>query len=119
MGLTRLPDLPFWAYSRAKRCLDVYWVGGAAVIDYRLLGPIEVGIDGRVLDIAGQKQRALLSVLVLNANQPVPRDVLVDWLWGERPPRGAKHTLEVHVSRLRKTLEPPVGGQVVLTRPGA
>jgi DNA-binding SARP family transcriptional activator len=99
--------------------MGTYWVGGAAVIDYRLLGPLEVGIDGRVLDIGGQKQRVLLTVLVLSANQPVSRDVLVDRLWGERPPAGAQHTLEVYISRLRKALEPAAGGPVVLTRPGA
>ena len=89
------------------------------MIDYRLLGPIEAGVDGRVLDIAGHKQLALLAVLVLRANQPVSRDVLVDWLWGEHPPPGVQHTLDVHISRLRKTLESAAGQQVVLTRPGA
>ena len=89
------------------------------MIDYRLLGPIEVGLNGHVLDIGGQKQRALLAVLLLSANEPVSRDALVDRLWGEHPPAGAQHTLEVYVSRLRKALEPAAGGQVVLTRPGA
>jgi ABC-type transport system substrate-binding protein/DNA-binding SARP family transcriptional activator/sugar lactone lactonase YvrE len=120
MGFTRLPDLPFWAYSRARRCLGRALGGGAAaVIDYRLLGPIEADVDGRLLDIGGQKQRTLLAVLLLSANQPVSRDVLVDRLWGRCPPAGAQHTLEVHISRLRKTLEPAAGDSVVLTRPGA
>jgi ABC-type transport system substrate-binding protein/DNA-binding SARP family transcriptional activator/streptogramin lyase len=94
-------------------------VGAAAVIDYRLLGPIEAGVDGRVLKLGGPKQRELLAVLLLSANEPVSRDVLVDRLWGECPPAGAQHTLEVYVSRLRKTLEPAAGGPVVLTRPSA
>ena len=90
-----------------------------AAIDYRLLGPIEASAGGRVLDIVGQKQRVLLAVLLMSANQPVSRDVLVDRLWGDRPPDGARHTLEVHISRLRKALEPAAGGPVVLTRPAA
>jgi YVTN family beta-propeller protein len=94
-------------------------LGTTAGIEYRLLGAIEVGVNGHVLDIGGQKQRALLAILVLSANKPVSRDVLVDRLWGQHPPAGAQHTLEVYVSRLRKTLEPAAGGQVVLTRPGA
>jgi ABC-type transport system substrate-binding protein/DNA-binding SARP family transcriptional activator/streptogramin lyase len=98
--------------------LGAQW-GATAVIDYRLLGPIEAGVNGDALDIGGQKQRALLAILVLSANRPVSRDVLVDRLWGERPPVGAQHTLEVYVSRLRKALEPVAGGPVVLTRPGA
>src|SRR5215472_13944014 len=94
-------------------------LGTTARIDYRLLGAIEAGVNGHVLDIGGQKQRALLAILLLSANKPVSRDVLVDRLWGQHPPAGAQHTLEVYVSRLRKTLEPATGGQVVLTRPGA
>jgi peptide/nickel transport system substrate-binding protein len=90
-----------------------------AGIDYRLLGAIEAGMNGYVLDIGGQKQRALLAILLLSANEPVSRDVLVDRLWGQHPPAGAQHTLEVYVSRLRKTLESAAGCQVVLTRPGA
>ena len=58
-------------------------------------------------------------MLVLRANQPVPRDVLVDQLWGEHLPAGAQHTLEVYISRLRKALEDAAGYQLVLTRPGA
>jgi len=94
-------------------------VGTAAVIDYRLLGPIEAGVNGYALDIGGQKQRALLTILLLSANRPVSRSVLVDRLWGECPPAGAQHTLEVYISRLRKTFEPATSGPVVLTRPGA
>jgi YVTN family beta-propeller protein len=94
-------------------------VGSAAVIDYRLLGPIEAGINGHALDIGGQKQRALLTVLLLSANEPVSREVLIDRLWGECPPAGAHHTLEVYISRLRKTLKPAADGAVVLTRSGA
>ncbi|HYS33127.1 MAG TPA: BTAD domain-containing putative transcriptional regulator [Streptosporangiaceae bacterium] len=89
------------------------------MIDYRLLGPIEAAIDGRVIDLGGQRQRALLAILLLSANEPVARDLLVDRLWGDGPPAGAQHTLDVYVSRLRKALEPAAGGQVVLTRPGA
>jgi len=94
-------------------------LGTTAGIDYRLLGTIEAGVNGHVLDIGGQKQRALLAILLLSANKPVSRDVLVDRLWGQHPPAGAQHTLEVYVSRLRKTLEPAAGCQVLLTRPGA
>jgi YVTN family beta-propeller protein len=89
------------------------------VIDYRLFGPIEAGVDGRLLDIGGRRQQALLAILLLNANEPVSRDRLAERLWGEHPPAGAQHTLEVYVSRLRKALEPATGCAVVLTRPGA
>ena len=88
------------------------------MIDYRILGPLEVSADGRVIDIGGAKQRALLAILLLRANEPVPRGVLVHELWGERPPAGARGSLDVYVSRLRKALGAAGNGQAVVTRPG-
>jgi peptide/nickel transport system substrate-binding protein len=89
------------------------------MIDYRILGPLEVSADGRVIEVGGPRLRALLAVLLLRANEPVPRDVLVHELWGEQPPAGAQHSLDVYVSRLRKSLDAAANGPVVVTRPGA
>ncbi len=50
------------------------------------------------------KQRALLCVLLLRANEVVATARLVDELWGERPPATAVKTVQVHVSQLRKLL---------------
>jgi predicted ATPase/DNA-binding SARP family transcriptional activator len=73
-------------------------------MDYRLLGPLEVrGTDGP-LPLGGAKQRALLALLLLNANRVVPRARRVDELWGEQPPETAVGTVQVYVSRLRKLL---------------
>ena len=88
------------------------------MIDYRLLGPLEVTAGGHALDVGGPKQRALLAILLLHANQPVPRDVLIEQLWGESPPAGPDHAVEVYVWRLRKTLDPVAGSPCVLTRAG-
>ena len=88
------------------------------MIDYRLLGPFEVASDGHVLDVGGLKQRALLAILLLHANQAVHRDVLIDQLWGEHPPAGADHAVGVYIWRLRKTLDPVAGSPCVLTRAG-
>jgi peptide/nickel transport system substrate-binding protein len=74
-------------------------------VDYRILGPLEVCQDGRVLALAGDRQRALLAVLLLHPNAPVSADELIDALWGERPPRSASNALRVHVSRLRTAFE--------------
>jgi DNA-binding SARP family transcriptional activator len=73
-------------------------------MDYRILGPLEVCHDGRSLKLGGDKQRALLAVLLLHASEVVSADRLIDDLWGERPPPGAVKALQVHVSRLRKAL---------------
>jgi YVTN family beta-propeller protein len=74
-------------------------------VDYRLLGPLEVRQDGRVLSLGGDRQRALLAILLLHANAAVSADELIDALWGERPPRSASNALRVHISRLRKAFE--------------
>src|SRR5215472_8388328 len=89
------------------------------MLDYRILGPLEVTADERVIEIRGPKQRALLAILLLRANEPVSRDVLVHQLWGERPPAGAQGSLGVYVSRLRKVLTAAAGEPVLVTRPGA
>jgi DNA-binding SARP family transcriptional activator/ABC-type branched-subunit amino acid transport system substrate-binding protein len=72
--------------------------------EFRILGPLEVLDDGRRVEIAGRKQRALLAVLLLHANEVVSVDTLIDELWGERPPATAAKTLQAHVSRLRSAL---------------
>ena len=73
-------------------------------LDFRLLGPLEVRDDGRSLALGGRKQRSLLAILLLHANEAVSDDLLTDGLWGERPPKTAGTALQVHVSALRKLL---------------
>jgi DNA-binding SARP family transcriptional activator/streptogramin lyase len=69
-----------------------------------LLGPIEVAVGGRQVDLGGPTQRAVLACLVLRANRDVTFDELVDVLWGEDPPRTARRTLQTYVFRLRRSL---------------
>lgn len=69
-----------------------------------MLGAFEVWDNGQPVEIAGAKRRALLALLVSRANEVVRTELLVDELWGERPPRNATAALRTHVSRLRKTL---------------
>jgi WD40 repeat protein/DNA-binding SARP family transcriptional activator len=73
-------------------------------VEYRILGPLEVFANGRALDLSGYKQRALLAVLLLDANHVVSTDRLIDALWGEDPPKTAGKALQVYVSELRKQL---------------
>ena len=73
-------------------------------MNYRLLGPLEVRVTDGPLPLGGVKQRALLALLLLNANRVVPRARLIDELWGEEPPGSAVTTVQVYVSRLRKLL---------------
>lgn len=72
--------------------------------EFRLLGSLEVRTGAGPLALGGLKQRALLALLLLNANRVVARERIVDELWGENPPETAVATLQVYVSRLRKLL---------------
>src|SRR5438445_4004635 len=82
-------------------------------MEFRILGPVEVIDRGQQLPRGGGKQRALLAALLVHANHVVSNDLLIDWLWGERPPDTAQAALHVHVSQLRKVL----GAGHVLTEP--
>jgi len=74
------------------------------VPEFRILGPLEVVDAGTTVGLGGQKQRALLAVLLLNKGTVVSADRLIDELWGEEPPRTAATALHNLVSQLRKVL---------------
>src|ERR1700729_3043971 len=78
-------------------------------MEFRILGPVEVCEGDRTVALGGDKQRALLAILLLHANEVVSADRLIDDLWGERPPPTALRTLHAHVSRLRKALDHRAG----------
>ena len=84
------------------------------MIEFRILGPLEVEDEERLVPLGGTKQRAVLAILLLHRGEVVSVDRLVDELWGEQPPDTATKTVQVYVSRLRKEL----GQDVVLTRGG-
>jgi len=83
------------------------------VLEFRILGPVEVTDDGAPLQLGGQKQRALLALLLLNPNRVVSTDRIMDALWGEQVPRTAATSLQNFVSQLRKLL----GSDVLVTKP--
>jgi DNA-binding SARP family transcriptional activator/class 3 adenylate cyclase len=73
-------------------------------VEFRILGPLEVVDNGREVTPVRPKQRALLALLLLRANEVVSNDELVEALWGEAPPATAHTALHGHVSSLRKLL---------------
>jgi YVTN family beta-propeller protein len=77
-------------------------------MEFRILGPLEVIVDGHDVTPARPKQRALLALLVLRANEVVGSEELVDALWGDPPPETALTALHGLVSALRKSLGPEV-----------
>ena len=71
---------------------------------FRILGPLEVFDGNRALEVGGAKQRSLLAVLLLNANQVVSSHRLIDAIWGEEPPETAGKAIQNYVSQLRRVL---------------
>jgi len=82
-------------------------------LEFRILGPLEVVDRGQTVALGGPRQRALLALLLTRANRVVFRDELIDELWHDEAPEGARNALQFHVSRLRKALAP---SDVLLTR---
>jgi DNA-binding SARP family transcriptional activator len=85
------------------------------MLELRLLGPLEITRDGNPVPIGGQKQRAVLALLALEAGRVVPTERLITETWGESPPRTAATSLQNVVSQLRKALGPDA---VVTRAPG-
>jgi len=75
-------------------------------LEFRILGPLAVRIDGAPVPVGGPKQRALLALLLLSANRVVSRDTLVGELFVDLGVNSADHALRNQVSRLRKVLMP-------------
>lgn len=86
-------------------------------MEFRVLGLLEVWHDDRPIDVGGERQRALLALLLLNAGQVVSSDRLIDELWGDDPPQTGVKALQMRVSELRKSFEDSgIEDTVVVTR---
>jgi predicted ATPase/DNA-binding SARP family transcriptional activator len=99
-------------------------VDSAHGITFRVLGPIEIVVDGAAAALGSPAQRQLLAVLLLNANRVVPVDRLLEALWPDESPATAKHAIQVYVSRLRAAIGNDVvvrtnGGYSLRIPPGA
>ena len=88
-------------------------------MEIRFLGPFDVLGAEQPISVGGGRQRALLAVLALHADEVVPVGRLIDELWPADPPDSALNTLQVYVSRLRKALRPANGeGEAILFEHG-
>jgi predicted ATPase/DNA-binding SARP family transcriptional activator len=86
--------------------------GTSGKLTFRLLGPLGVEREGEPVALGGRRQRILLALLLLEANEVLSRERLVDGLWGDDPPETAANALQVAVHGLRKLL----GADRLLTR---
>jgi DNA-binding SARP family transcriptional activator len=87
---------------------------------FRILGPLEVVRSGCAVPLGGRRQRAVLALLLLEANRVVSVDRLAEDVWGGHPPHGSVTTLQSYVFRLRRALEPDrlrgAAGEVLVTK---
>lgn len=96
-------------------------------MEFRILGPVEIGLEGARLQLGGPKQRAVLATLLLHPNRVVSVSRLIDVVWGEMPPRTARVQLQGHISALRQvfaaagwdeeTIETRSAGYLIRVRP--
>ena len=96
----------FYSCRRARRGQDAH------MREFRILGPLEVLLDGRPVELGGQRQRALLAALLVHHGQVVSTERLVDLVWGESAPKTATTSLQNAVAQLRRVL----GADVLETR---
>ena len=82
----------------------------SVVVEFAVLGPLEVRCDGEPLRLRRGRPRALLIALLLRVGRSVPADVLIDEVWGAEPPADAGNALQVLVSYLRRSLRLPATG---------
>ena len=73
---------------------------------FQMLGPVQVRRDGEPVKLGGPQQRAVLALLLIDSDPPVPITRLATELWGDRPPPGSAATIQTYVFHLREALEP-------------
>ncbi|MER7281546.1 BTAD domain-containing putative transcriptional regulator [Dactylosporangium sp. NPDC000244] len=80
--------------------------GVRAILQFRILGPLEVDSAAGPVDTGTPKQRAVLAMLATQPGRIVSVQRLIDELWADEPPERAIASLQAYVSRLRRALEP-------------
>jgi DNA-binding SARP family transcriptional activator len=73
-------------------------------IEFGVLGPLQMTVDGAPASLGTPKQRTVLAVLVMNRNRPVSIDSLITAAWEQWPPTEARASLHSYISNLRKLL---------------
>jgi DNA-binding SARP family transcriptional activator/tetratricopeptide (TPR) repeat protein len=87
-----------------------------AKVEFRILGPVELWVNGQRHDLGSPKERCVLGILLWRLGQPVSTESLVDLVWGGNPPDRARASLYAYVSRLRKDLQRAAGEDRVWLR---
>ena len=89
-------------------------------MEFSILGPVDVTVRGRSLELSGARARAVLATLIVHANHVVAAGQLLDELWPLQPADRALASLQVRMSELRKVLRSAAdspGADRLSTRP--
>ena len=76
----------------------------ADVVEFRVLGPMEVLVGGRPAELTARRPRTVLAALLLRAGEVVPADALVEAVWGGAAPASAASVLRMYVTQVRRAL---------------
>jgi DNA-binding SARP family transcriptional activator len=76
----------------------------ARAMDFLMLGPVEVRTSAGPVLFGGNRSRGVLAALLLSANRVVSVEQIVDAVWGDHPPAGARVQARNRVSRLRQVM---------------
>lgn len=82
-------------------------------VEFDVLGSVEARVSGRIVDLGHARQRCVLAVLLVDANQVVSVDQLVERVWADRPPQRVRNALYGYLSRLRQALAIAEGANIV------
>jgi DNA-binding SARP family transcriptional activator len=83
-------------------------------MELRILGPVELLVDGQSVFLARRQQRLILGILAMEANRLVSRTRLIDLIWSSRPPQQARAVLQTRVSEIRSALNRHLDGSQLL-----
>jgi tetratricopeptide (TPR) repeat protein/DNA-binding SARP family transcriptional activator len=90
---------------------------GGVLVEFRVLGPVELWVDEHEYDLGSPKERCVLAVLLLAGGRPISAERLMDRVWGDDPP--ARESLYPLVTRLRGRLRRISGTNLLTRRAGA
>jgi hypothetical protein len=76
------------------------------VVELRMLGPVGLWTAGGLVELGPARQRTVLVALAVDAGRPVPVETLIDRVWDEDPPGGARAGLYSYLTRIRRTAIP-------------
>jgi DNA-binding SARP family transcriptional activator/tetratricopeptide (TPR) repeat protein len=79
------------------------------MVEFRILGAVELRVDGQPYPLGSPKERCVLAVLLWDLGLPVATETLIDCVWGEDPPARPQACLYGYVSRLRRRLRDAPG----------